>query len=176
VPYKVEPVTPEGRLIRAARTRKRLALPEAAALVGMGGTKFGILERGYDSDASRKEAVYDDADLAGIAAALDIPPEALDEIGRTEAASLLRGFPSTTADADALAAAEAEYGVLFEAILRRAERSPIPPAEADMLRFLLHDVDQDARLAPLAERVRRAVAWLDKQRAAQAQEKDIRLA
>jgi len=174
VPYKVEPVTPEGRLIRAARTRKRLTLPEAAELTGMGGTKFGILERGYDSDASRKEAVYDDADLAGIASALDIPPEALDEIGRTEAASLLRGFPSATADADLLAAAEAQYGRLLEAVLMRAERSPIPPAEAETLRFLLRDVDQDARLAPLAERIRRAVAWLDTQRAAQAREKGIR--
>lgn len=158
--YAVEPGTPEGQLIRAARKRKRLSMAQAAGVLGMSAEKIGYIERGYNK--LRVPYVVSDSDFAEIAAKLGIPAEELERVNRAEAAVLLRGFPAPPPEArpfDTDTAAALDR--MFEAILNRAALRPIRPAEAENLRNRWHELDGELRLLPLADRARGVARWIE---------------
>jgi transcriptional regulator with XRE-family HTH domain len=154
-----DPETPEarlGRVVRAARKRMRLSIEKGAEAVGLSKETLGYIERARNN----RGGVYEtsDATLAQVAAGFRIPAGELDRIGRAEAAALLRAFPPSPEamprglDADTTAALDRMFGALI-----RDKR----PSEAEALRYLWHDIDDEARLLPLAGRARKVAAWIE---------------
>jgi len=170
-----DPETPEarlGQLVRAARKRLRLNLREGAKLVGLSTETLGYIERARNN----RGGVYQtsDADLARCAAQFRIPAAELEKIGRDGAARLLESLPAAEPPIVSAADLEAAFDGVLDAILKRAERSPIPPSEAETVWFLWHDLDADSRRKPPAERVRSIANWLGKRDAERKPaEKDI---
>lgn len=87
--------SPEGELIRRAREAyiPRMSLKAAAAKVGISVEYWGYVERGYQPGGRGqppKKVVPSKQALAQMAYAVEIKPEELDDVGREDAAELLR--------------------------------------------------------------------------------------
>lgn len=87
--------TPEGDLIRRAREAyiPRLSLRAAASRVGISVEYWGHVERGYrpgDRGRPARRVVPGAQTLAQMAYAVEVAPQELADVGRTDAADILR--------------------------------------------------------------------------------------
>lgn len=125
--------TREGELIRLARMRAtpRLSIRAAAAKAGISAETWGYVERGYQSLGQGKpvRVHIPPADtLAHMANVVGLSPERLEEIGRADAAKVLREIRRSTppeghthADETTWVAGEQQHyrGLLHEDAIRR---------------------------------------------------------
>ena len=143
-----QPATPEGHLLREARTAAGLTVREAAAAIGMSLKQWGETERGLSGGNPSPART-----IAFMAGSLGITPDQLNAVGRADAAKILGAglgpapaeSPGTTADIDAL----------MEEFIERFDG-----AERDTMEFLwARLLDADGRLKPRDERFRAAMDY-----------------
>jgi hypothetical protein len=122
----------DGDLIRRARERMvpRMSIREAARLTGDSEGNWGHCERGYQlmADGARRSIAHPPAPtLARMASVVGVTPVQLEEIGRGDAAAILREIlEDTRREAGAVTAAMAGAD---EAFLRVIRSSPDLTAE-----------------------------------------------
>jgi hypothetical protein len=112
----------EASLIRVARQARGLS-PEAAAArvsIRLGGSRWREIEKGYKG-ASRASVKAPDLTLAHMARAVGVSPERLTEVGREEAAVILKEILRQEAEETQ----ERPYADLSDRLERTAWEMPI---------------------------------------------------
>lgn len=105
----VETAIPEeAKLLRRVRNARRLTMVKAAAKAGMSHQRWGQIERG--------EGIAPPRTIAHMASALEISPAALVEVGRADAADILREIERDDGNPEDRAAEE------YDILLARIER------------------------------------------------------
>lgn len=140
--------TPEGALIRVARRARGLSAKEAAASVPirLGETRWYHIEAGYEGKG--KPVVAPPDTLAHMAKRVGVSPERLAEVGRSDAAEILREILRQEAETQEASAVPAEFRIGGTQMLDVARRLP-----REVLRQVLDETEAQERAeAPLANR------------------------
>lgn len=96
-PTPEELQTPEGAALKRVRKARRLTVDAAAALVPMSASRWSQIENGYIVRKGQLAPVRaEDGTLAHMAKAVSLTPERLEEVGRPEAAAILREIETQT--------------------------------------------------------------------------------
>lgn len=153
-----QPATPEGLLLRDARTLAGLTARQAAEAIGLSLKQWGEAERGTSGG---REFHPPDRTLALMAGSLGITAGQLTAAGRADAARILGTLPDPVAAHGAPDLADTD--ALIEEFIARSAG-----AERDTLEYLwLRLLDGDGRLKPRAERVRAVLGWVREHRPGQ---------
>lgn len=148
--------TPEGTLIRRLRESRipRLSMREAADRIGMSEENWGHVERGYQPTGKGRpprRVVPPDATLAAMASAVGATPERLEDIGRHDAADLLREMLRSAAgqspDGPVSSHRQPYSDSRLEGSARHFEKMGLPPEDVELLVRVTARVlaDRDAR-------------------------------
>lgn len=121
---------PEGALIKAALTRSRLSARKASARAGISEGRWRQIMNGYQtvSRGNHIPVIGPPETVAAMADAVDLTPEALAEVGRPDAAEILRELrveaekrnPPAPTDAEIAAAASDPRWAMLEASIKAA--------------------------------------------------------
>jgi transcriptional regulator with XRE-family HTH domain len=168
-----KPTTAEGELIRERRELLGLTVGQACEGTPLGRNKWGDVERGRTRARQGLPAAEWHAPapvVAIMAARLDVSPAELAQAHRDDAARILE---REAAHPSPVRAAPQAHGLgpdilvivldkLFAALIRdRPDR--------EVLEFLWRDIDGEANLRPLGERMQSVVDWIDDRRGRRAE-------
>ncbi|MEW2570457.1 hypothetical protein [Streptomyces sp. NPDC047070] len=132
---------PEAALIRMARLARGLS-PEKAAdqtPIRLGGARWRHIERGFEPKRPPKAVRAPDTTLAHMAHVVGVSPERLVEVGRPEAAAVLREIQRQESEADQQQ--DRPYANLADRLERTAWEMPLPVED----RRLIVDMLREAR-------------------------------
>lgn len=132
-----------GTALEAARERLGISQNEAARRAGMSGTRWRQIVNGFQSTGGVIAPVKGGAKtVAKMAAVVDVPPEALEEAGRPDAARELRRLVEVAGDHPAEAAEiQADIRALQEEIVELM--SELPPDRRARLERLIAEEEQE---------------------------------
>jgi transcriptional regulator with XRE-family HTH domain len=147
-PHEAQQPPPEADLIRIARLARGLSPERAAELtrIQLGGSRWRQIERGYKTKGTPVQAPA--KTLAHMAHVVGAPPEQLAEVGRGDAAEILREILRQEA--------EAEQESVYADLSDRYERAIWEMALSEDDRRTLIDLLRKGRQQD--ERVRRRLA------------------
>lgn len=130
----------EADLIRVARMARGLSPEKAADLtpIRLGGARWRHIERGYEPKRPPKKVRAPDRTLAHMARVVGVTPERLSDVGRDDAAKVLREILLQEAESDE-AQQDRPYANLADRLERTAWEMPLPVDQRKLIIDLLRE-------------------------------------